>query len=183
MLGKPGSGKGTQTRFLAKETGFNTFSTGDKFRELQKADTPLGHRIADIMDNGHLMPYWFAGFLFQEAVIYLPQDTGIIYEGAARKVPEAELFHDVMGWLERSYKAIYLDISHEESMKRLLKRKDIEGRADDEESKIQTRLSVYEKEIKPTLDVFKNHGTFLEINGEQTPEQVFEEIMKKMEEE
>ncbi len=183
MLGKPGSGKGTQTKFLSQETGFEVFSTGDKFRDLQKADTPLGHKIADIMDNGNLMPYWFAGFLFQEAVIYLPKDAGIIYEGAARKVPEAELFHDVMGWLERPYKAIYLDITHEESMKRLLKRRHIEGRADDEESKIQNRLSVYEKEIKPTLEVFKKHGTFLHVNGEQTPEEVFEEIMKKMEEE
>jgi adenylate kinase len=183
MIGKPGSGKGAQTRLLAKETGFKVFSTGDKFRELQKADTPLGHKIAEIMDNGRLMPYWFAGFLFQEAVIYLPKEEGIIYEGAARKVPEAELFHDVMEWLERPYKAIYLDISHEESMRRLTKRKDKEGRADDEESKIQTRLSVYEKEIVPTLDVFKDRGTFLHINGEQTPEEVFDEIMKKLEEE
>ncbi|MCK9351169.1 MAG: nucleoside monophosphate kinase [Candidatus Paceibacterota bacterium] len=178
MVGKPGSGKGMQTRLLAEKSGFKTFSTGDKFRELQKADTPLGHKTAEIMDRGSLMPYWFAGFLFQEAVLYLPENEGIIYEGAARKAPEAELFHDVMTWLERPYKAIYLDVHDDEVTKRLIKRGGIENRADDNEEAIKHRLKVYQEEVVPAVQVFQKYGTILDVNGDQTPEEVHQEILK-----
>jgi adenylate kinase len=128
------------------------------------------------------MPYWFASFLFEEAVVYLPADEGIIYEGAGRLPSEAELFHDVMQWLERPYRAIYLDVHADVSMDRLKKRKLIEGRADDDEDKIKVRLSVHEKEVEPAMDVFRGKGTLLHINGDQTPEKVFEEICTKLKE-
>jgi len=180
MVGKPGSGKGVQTKLLSEAGGFKTFSTGDKFRELQKADTPLGRRIAAIMDHGSLMPYWFAAFLFQEAVIYLPETEGIVYEGAARKAPEAELFHDVMTWLERPYKAIYLDVHDDEVKSRLIKRGGIEKRADDNEETIKHRLQVYKDEVVPAVEVFKKYGTLLDINGDQPIEAVHQEILKKI---
>lgn len=180
MTGKPGSGKGTQAKLVAEKTGWKVFSTGDKFRELQKADTLLGRKVAGIMNSGNLMPYWFASFLFQEAVVYLPAEEGIIYEGAGRLPSEAELFHDVMSWLERPYRAVYLDVPAEVSMERLKKRKLIEGRADDEEDKIKVRLSVHEKEVEPAVDVFRNKGTLLHINGDQTIENVHDEILVKL---
>ena len=178
MIGKPGSGKGVQTKLLAEKSGFKTFSTGDKFRELQKADTPLGHKIAEIMDKGSLMPYWFAAFLFQDAVIYLEAEEGIIYEGAARKAPEAELFHDVMTWLGRPYKAIYLDVHDDEVKSRLIKRAGVENRADDNEETIKHRIKVYHEEVVPAVHVFKKHGTILDVNGDQTIEKVHEEILR-----
>jgi len=182
MVGRPGSGKGMQTSLLSKKTGFKTFSTGDKFRELQKADTPLGHKIAEIMDSGNLMPHWFASFLFEEAVMYLPADEGIIYEGVGRKAPEAELFHEVMTWLGRPYKAVYLDVHDGISVDRLMKRKEIENRKDDNEETIKHRLKVYQEEVVPAIEVFKKHGTLLDINGDQTPEEVFAEILKQVSE-
>jgi adenylate kinase len=180
MVGKPGSGKGTQAKLVAEKTGWKVFSTGDKFRELKKADTPLGRKIKETMDGGHLMPYWFASFLFEEAVVYLAPEEGIVYEGAGRLPSEAELFHDVMHWLERPYRAVYLDVPAEVVMERLKKRKLIEGRADDEEDKIKVRLSVHEKEVEPAMDVFRAKGTLLHINGDQTIESVHEEILKKL---
>jgi adenylate kinase len=182
MVGKPGSGKGTQAKLVAEQTDWKVFSTGDKFRELKKADTVLGRKIKATTDSGNLMPYWFASFLFEEAVVYLPADEGIIYEGAGRLPSEAELFHDVMQWLERPYRAIYLDVHADVSMDRLKKRKLIEGRADDDEDKIKVRLGVHEKEVEPAMDVFRGKGTLLHINGDQTPEKVFEEICAKLKE-
>lgn len=180
MVGKPGSGKGTQAKLVADKTGWKVFSTGDKFRELKKSDTLLGRKIKETIDNGKLMPYWFASFLFQEAVIYLPAEEGIIYEGAGRLPSEANLFHDVMEWLERPYRAVYLDVHGDVSMDRLTKRKLIEGRADDEEDKIKVRLAVHEKEVEPAMDVFREKGTLLHINGDQTIEKVHEEILMKL---
>jgi adenylate kinase len=126
------------------------------------------------------MPYWFASFLFEEAVVYLPAEEGIIYEGAGRLPSEAALFHDVMEWLERPYRTVYLDVPAEVSMDRLKKRKIIEGRADDEEDKIKVRLAVHEKEVEPAIDVFRAKGTMLHINGDQTIEKVHEEILAKL---
>jgi adenylate kinase len=180
MVGKSGCGKGKQAHFLAEKSGFVIFSTGDKFRELKKADTVLGRKVADTIDNGKFMPPWFASFLFEEAVLHLPEGEGIIFEGAGRKLPEAELFHDVMEWLERPYLAIELEISDEEVMKRLLKRKEIEGRADDTEEGITSRLEEYKKYVVPVVDFFEKKGTLLRINGEQTPEATHEEIMRKL---
>jgi adenylate kinase len=65
-------------------------------------------------------------------------------------------------------------------MDRLKKRKLIEGRADDEEDKIKVRLAVHEKEVEPAMDVFRSKGTLLHINGDQTIEQVHEEIVAKL---
>ena len=180
MVGKSGSGKGVQAKLLSEMSGFTVFSTGDKLRELKKTDTLLGHKIASVIDNGQFMPYWFASFLFQEAVLYLPESEGLIYEGAARKESEAELFHEVMTWLERPYLAIYLETTHEEVTKRLLKRKEVEGRDDDHEEAIKARLAEYEKWVVPSIEVFRRNGTLLEINGEQSIEDVHKEILEKL---
>lgn len=180
MMGKPGSGKGTQAKLISEKTGWKIFSSGDKFRELKKADTLLGRKIKETIDVGKLMPYWFASFLFQEAVIYLPAEEGIIYEGAARLPSEAALLHDVMEWLERPYRVVYLDIPASVAMDRLTKRKLTEGRADDEEDKIKVRLEVHEKEVEPAADIFRNKGTFIHVNGDQPIEKVHEEILAKL---
>ena len=51
MMGKPGSGKGTQARLLSEVLGFDLFSSGDSFRELATKDTPLGHKVKDVIDK------------------------------------------------------------------------------------------------------------------------------------
>jgi len=182
MIGRPGSGKGVQTKLMVDKTGFKTFSTGDKLRELKKADTPIGRKIADTIDKGNLMPHWFASFLFEEAVIYLPPEQGIVYEGAGRKPEEAQLFDEVMTWLGRPYKALYLDVADEVSMRRLSKRREMEGREDDAEAVILDRLNVYKKEVAPAIEVFRKNGALIDINGDQTPEEVHEEIVRKLSE-
>ncbi|HET8574950.1 MAG TPA: nucleoside monophosphate kinase [Candidatus Paceibacterota bacterium] len=180
MLGKPGSGKGTQSALLSKVTGYDTYSSGQRFRDLAAEGGPLGERIGNVLDNGGLMPYWFASFVFEEKALYTHSDKGIIFDGVARKAPEAELFHDVMTWLGRPYVAFYIDVSDEEAIHRLLKRKDIQHRKDDEEAAIKTRFDNFQKEVLPAVEIFRKHGTLLEVNGEQSAEQVFEEIIEKL---
>ena len=131
MLGKPGSGKGEQSKFLSKETGFNIVSSGKRFREIASHDTIIGHKVKDVIDNGLLMPHWFASYIFLDTTIHLENKGGAIFDGAARKKPEAELFHDVMTWLERPYMAIYINVSDEVAIERIMKRRETEGRLDD----------------------------------------------------
>jgi adenylate kinase len=179
FLGKPGAGKGTQGRMLAQTYEFEVFSSGDTFREMASRDTFLGHKVSRIVNQGELMPYWFAGFVFQDKVInHLEPDQPIIFDGAARKRPEAELVHDVLQWFERDYRAVYIDISDEEAKQRLSERGETSNRADDEH--IQTRLDAYHEEVVPAINYFKEVGTLVSINGEQTEENVLAEIEEKL---
>lgn len=116
LIGRPGCGKGTQSTLLSKELGFDVFSTGDEFRKIATHDTPVGHRVGEVVNNGGLMPFWFAAYLFEKAVLEASHDTGLIFEGMGRKFKEAKLFDDVMGWLARPYKVICLVVSEKEAI-------------------------------------------------------------------
>jgi len=181
IIGKPGSGKGAQSVLLAKRTGFKIFSTGLRLREIAKQKTSVGQKVKEIIESGALMPYWFASFLFQEAILSMSRDQGIIYEGACRKKPEAELFDDVMTWLERPYKVIYIRVSDEIVTERLSKRSTIENRVDDTRAKIKVRLKLYHNEIIHVVEFFRKKGNIIEVNGDNTPEDVHKEILKKLE--
>ncbi len=178
MMGRPGSGKGKQTELLSQELGFKVFSSGKKVREIAAMDTPLGRRIAEISESGKLTPFWFASYLFENALIELPNEEGIIFEGACRTIEEAQLFDDVTELLGRDFRMLYLDVSEEEARTRTIKRKELEGRADD--ARMETRLAVYQAETAPAVEFFRTKGKLIEINGEQTPEEVFAEIKEKI---
>ncbi len=178
LLGKPGSGKGTQARILGDRTGFDVISSGKCFREIASHDTIIGRKVKDMTENGYLMPHWFASYIFLDKILHLENKGGVIFDGTARKKPEAELFHDVMVWLERPYKAIYVNVSDEEVMKRIIKRREVEDRHDDDsEEIIKTRLKEYYEEAWPAIEVFKEKGNFFEVNGEQPIEKIHEDIM------
>jgi adenylate kinase len=180
MVGKPGCGKGTQSALLAKETGFEAFSSGHHFRELASRKDALGKKISDIMYGGGLMPYWFASFVFEEKALYTPENEGIIFDGVARKAPEAELFHDVMSWLERPYLAICLDVSDKEVNSRISSRRKVEHREDDEEDAVRVRFEQFQKEVLPAIEVFEKHRRIIHVDGEQEKSKVFEDILEKL---
>ena len=57
LLGPPGSGKGTQSKFLVENHNFIQLSTGDLLREkVTNKDSPLGKEISEIMNSGDLVP-------------------------------------------------------------------------------------------------------------------------------
>ena len=182
LLGKPGSGKGTQAKILGEKTGFEVVSSGERFREIASHDTIIGRKVSDMIGNGHLMPHWFASYIFLEKTLHLENKEAAIFDGAARKKPEAELFHDVMEWLERPYKAIYVEVSDEEIMKRIIKRRELENRQDDDsEETIKTRLKEFYDEARHAVEVFKEKGRLLVVDGEQSPEKIHEDIMSGIE--
>ena len=49
LIGAPGAGKGTQARLLQERRGIPQISTGDMFREMKNADTPLAREVQEIM--------------------------------------------------------------------------------------------------------------------------------------
>lgn len=179
FMGRPGSGKSVQATRLAHLIDYPIFSSGSRARELAATNSYFGERVAALINEGNLLPSWLAAYFFEEAVLALPLGKGLILEGAARTLPEAIEFDEVMQWLERPYRVFNLDVSSEVVKERLLKRHGLEGRKDDESpERVQHRLSRYSEETLPALEHFRALGKVTDIDGGQPPEEVFEAIKR-----
>ncbi len=180
MVGRPGSGKGTQAKLLAEKIGAPIFSTGGEFRSLAAGSSYLGKRLKGAMEGGELLPHWLASFTFQKVIFGLEPEDKIVFEGACRTEPEAALFEEMSKWLSRPYKAIYLAISEEEAWTRLLARAGTEHRADDDQTAIRKRFEEYKKKNEAVIEHFRSVGTLVEINGEQPIEHTHMDVMKAL---
>lgn len=178
LMGRPGSGKGTQAAFIAAAFGFQTLSSGQTFRAIAKKDTIIGHKIKEIIEGGELAPQWYASHLFKEAFFQLKPGEKIVFDGFCRKEGEAREFEDVSAWLHRAYAALNIIVSPEESRTRLEVRKEKEGRADD--SFVEKRMAAYERDTVAAIEYFRRLGKVIDIHGEQTPAEVFAEIQRKV---
>jgi len=176
FIGKPGCGKGDQAKLLAEKAGWAIRSTGEEFRALAALDTPLGQKVKSVNDAGMLQPHWLATYLFMKELFSLPSDASVIFDGFSRKLPEAELIVESLAWLERPFSVLYLKVSDEEIKKRIVLRKEIEGRADDDV--VDERLKEYYANTEPVVQMFRGKGMLIEIDGEQTREAIAEDIRK-----
>lgn len=170
FIGKPGCGKGTQAKLLSEKTGWQVLSSGSQFRVIAAEDTPVGRKVKSEIDVGFLSPHWFAMYLYLKALFSLRDGESVIFDGFNRKVPEAELVIDSLKWLNRPFSILEIRVSDEEVQKRLALRKEVQGRADD--SAVDQRLEEYREYTEPAIQKFREAGTLIEINGEQTPEAI-----------
>ena len=176
FLGRPGSGKGTQAKLLAKKTGWSIFSSGDTLKALIGQENALGRKVKEDYMSGQLAPDWLVEYLFLKATIDAG-DNGIIYEGFPRRLSQAEHVDTVLSWLERPYKVIDLEVSEEVALKRQLDRAKVEDRPDsDGEEKIKARFAVYREHTEPVAKFFDEKGLLLKIPGEETQEEIFAAI-------
>ena len=176
FIGKPGCGKGTQAKLLSEMTGWRVISAGDQFRALASEDTPLGRKVKSEVDAGLLMPHWLATYLYLKVFFLLPANASAIFDGFNRKVSEAEIVIESLAWLARPFFIFDIRVSDEEVRRRLALRKEIQGRVDD--SAVDTRLKEYYEHSEPVIDMFRKAGTLIEINGEQTPEKIADDVRK-----
>jgi adenylate kinase len=181
MMGLPGAGKGKQTELLSAKTGFVVSSTGNELRKLAKEGGILGKKVSEIMEVGDLIPSWLASYLFQKALFNLSSEQdGAIFEGVGRKEEEARLFNEVAGWLGRDFRILNLIISEDVARSRLNKRRELEGRNDDDPAIFHNRFKNFYESTMPALEYFRSIGKVIDINGEPLPEVVFEEIWEKI---
>lgn len=180
MMGRPGSGKGTQARLLAKKIGGEIYSSGNRLREMAKSPGFVNEKIKKTMEEGGLLPAWFSSHLFVEALLGLHPEDSIVFEGACRRLEEAEAFDETADWLERPYRAIFLNISDAEVEKRLALRKGVEGRKDDASDTIEHRIKEYEEHTAHAVEFFKARGMLAEVRGEQSIEAVHADILSAL---
>jgi len=178
FIGKPGCGKGDQAKLLSEKTGWKILSGGGQCREMANEDTPVGRKVKADMDAGLLQPHWLAEHLFLKGLFSLSEDEGVIFDGFVRKIPEAELVIESLAWLNRPFSVLYLKVSDEELKHRLALRKGIEGRTDDDV--VDERLKEYREHTEPVVELFRDKGMLIEIDGERAREPIAEDICKAL---
>ncbi|MDD3262345.1 MAG: nucleoside monophosphate kinase [Candidatus Absconditabacteria bacterium] len=209
LSGIQGSGKGTQCELLLKKFGnkISYFEAGGILRALQSKPNAIGKYIGSIIDNGNLLPDQFMVKIFDLFLFSLEQNKSILVDGFPRQIPQMHAFLEMMKTYNRDYKTIVLDISREEAIKRLTSRRmcktcgailntnlhncdkcpicdsiDIYQREDDKDIvSIETRIDLFENQTKPVIEHLQKEGVITVVNGNQSPEKVFEDIVTVIE--
>ncbi len=179
IFGPPGAGKGTQAQKVAEHFGIIHLSTGKMFRDAINDGTELGKIVKSIIDEGQLVPDQTVVDLVEETIANEEYNNGYIIDGFPRTVEQAVAFDNL---LERRNETIDAFISihapDEELIQRLLNRG--EGRSDDTEEKIKTRLKVYKKETAPVMDYYQQAGMFRSVDGTGTIDEIFQRILSAL---
>lgn len=193
LVGRSGSGKGTQGELVKQYmqncgqdgTCLNTvyyISTGQRFREFVSQQTYTSAISRKINESGGLQPEFLAVWNWSSILIdYIQDDGSIIFDGAPRKLHEAEVLDSAISFYDwHKPLVLEIDVDLEECVKRMLLRK----RADDTEEVIRERLSWYDRDVAPMLEWYKSNSTYTykKINGNRTVDEIWVDIQKVLEE-
>lgn len=176
LLGVQGSGKSTQGNLLSNHFNVPYFSTGQIFRQLANEDTELGREIKEMMTKGYLIPDDKTLEIVKDYLSRPEYQKGFIIDGFPRNISQAQSFP------ARVDKVVFVNVSDEEARRRIEARNnDKEVRPDDTEEAITRRINIFHESTKPLLEYYRNKGKLIEVNGEQSVEEIQEEILGKLE--
>lgn len=177
IFGPPGAGKGTQSDRLIKKYGFIHISTGDLFRWHTRNDTPLGKKVKEIMNSGALVPDEITIAMLKEELEKNPQAKGFLFDGFPRTVAQAEALDKFMKDNGTAiHHVIALDVSEAELRARIAKRRTIENRADDEDEKLNKRVTEYFGKTIHVLPYYTKQNRLTNVNGVGDIEKIAGEI-------
>jgi adenylate kinase len=207
LLGAPGAGKGTQSKRLADEFDLEHVTTGDALRG--NKDMDISHMDTEFdtprayMEAGELVPDAVVNEIVKTA---LQEADGYVLDGYPRNLDQAEYLSEITA-LDA---ALFLDVSEEELVDRLTGRRvcsecgtnyhvefsppeedgvcdecggELVQRDDDTEDTVRERLRVYRENTEPVVEHYRERGELVEIDGEGTPDEVFDEIADAVEDE
>ncbi len=177
LFGPPGAGKGTQSEKLIQKYGFVHISTGDLFRWHTKNDTALGKRVKEIMNSGALVPDEITIAMLKEELDKNPQAKGFLFDGFPRTVAQAEALDQFMKDNGSAiHHVVALDVTEEEVRKRIAKRRTIESRVDDEEEKLNKRITEYFTKTIHVLPFYQGQGRLVTVKGIGEIDDIFKSI-------
>jgi adenylate kinase len=173
LFGPPAAGKGTQAKRLVAERGMVQLSTGDMLRAAKAAGTPLGQKVAAVMDAGQLVSDDIVIGLIEEAMPSCERAGGAIFDGFPRTLAQAEALDGLMARCGSQIdKVIRLVVDGEGLIQRIAKRFHEEGRADDNPDSFRTRLETYNAMTRPLLPFYEAQGKLVEVDGMGSVEEV-----------
>ena len=206
LIGAPGAGKGTQARLLQERRGVPQISTGDIFREMKSADTPLAREVQEIMASGKLVSDEITYRIVRDRTSRDDCGGSYILDGYPRTAVQAEQLEELAKEQGKEIQAIEVDVPRDELMRRLTGRRtcpvcgeiyniyskppavegrcdlhpgaDLQHRSDDFEDKVRVRLETYDELTKPLLDYYARAGRLNKIDGTGEIEEIYGELEK-----
>jgi inorganic pyrophosphatase len=204
MLGRQGSGKGTQGMQLARLLVVPHISVGDVLREAVRSESPAGRRARETMERGELVDNDLVVSLVAERLAAADvRSGGFVLDGFPRTVEQAKALADILADVTLD-RAVVIDVPLEVAQARLLARRVCTGcgriysverargletwtcgacggevcrRGDDTEEAVRRRLALYDKQTRPLLDWFDRHDQLLVVDGVGTSEEVFTRLL------
>ncbi len=182
LFGAPGSGKGTQAKLIAEKFGFDHVSTGDLFRYEISHKTPLGLKAQEIINRGDLCPDDITLGMLNNHIQKHADSKGFIFDGVPRTIKQAEMLDDKNLFKDLNIDMVlYLYVEMEEVERRILKRAQIENRADDTPETVKSRVANFFEQTMPLEEYYNRQGKVIRIDGMQDIEHVFADICKAIE--
>ncbi|WP_100934785.1 adenylate kinase [Candidatus Chlamydia corallus] len=201
IMGPPGSGKGTQSQYLANRMGLSHISTGDLLRAIIQEGTPTGLEAKALLDKGAFVPSNFIWEILKEKMQSKACSQGCIIDGFPRTLDQAQLLGNFLIETHSDYIVIFLEISEDEILKRIYSRflcpscshiyKKNQGytecpdchiplirRSDDTPEVIKERLKKYRERTAPLIAYYDNLGKLCRVSSENKEDLVFEDILK-----
>ncbi|WP_158374061.1 adenylate kinase [Cellulosimicrobium cellulans] len=166
LLGPPGAGKGTQAARLAERLGVPAISTGDIFRANIKGGTELGRTAQEYTARGELVPDEVTNAMVRDRLAQPDAARGFLLDGYPRNTAQVGELDAILGADGRALDAA-LEITADADVvvDRLLKRAEIEGRADDTEPVIRRRLDVYAEQTAPVSGLYAERDLLVRVDG------------------
>lgn len=204
MLGAPGAGKGTQADILSRELHLPHIASGDLFRQALEKRTNVGLSAKSYMDRGELVPDEITIRMILERIDQPDCASGCLFDGFPRTSQQAEALGQALEEQGRAIdKAIYIEVSDEELVKRLSGRwlcrncqrpyhitnspprtpgecdkcgGELYQRPDDREETVKERIKVFLAQTVPVLDYYEKQGKLVKVNGNLGAQEVAREI-------
>jgi adenylate kinase len=206
LMGAPGAGKGTQARLLQERLHLPQISTGDMFRALKEAQTPLAAEVRALMAAGQLVPDDVTIRVVQERTSHDDCRNGYILDGFPRTPAQAAMLEKLAAEQGKKIQAIEIQMPRELLAKRMVGRRNcpicgeiyniyfkppkfdnvcdlhpqaqLNHRSDDNPNTVQARLTTYEEQTRPLLDYYKAANVLDVVDGTREPETIYREIEK-----
>ena len=204
LMGAPGAGKGTQARLLQERLHLPQISTGDIFRALKNAQTPMAQEVRDIMTRGQLVPDEVTIRLVKERTAQDDCRNGYILDGFPRTPAQARSLEDLAAEQGNEIIAVLIDVPLEFLEKRMTGRRSCPAcneiyniyfkpprhdnvcdahpeiqlvqRADDNPETVRARLATYEEQTRPLIEYYMSAGILRTVDGTRDPEAIYIDI-------
>lgn len=166
IVGPPGAGKGTQAARIAASFGIPAVSTGDIFRSNIKNETELGLKVKDILAAGGYVTDDITNAIVRDRLRQDDAAPGFLLDGYPRTTAQVDALDAMLAEDGHALDAVLeLTVNEDAVVQRLLKRAEIEGRADDTEAVIRERQAIYRKETAPLAELYAQRGLLVQVDG------------------
>jgi adenylate kinase len=204
LMGAPGAGKGTQARLLQERLNLPQISTGDMFRALKEAQTPLADEVRVLMAAGQLVPDDVTIRVVRERTAQDDCRNGYILDGFPRTPAQAAMLETLALEQGNKIQAIEIRVPSEMLAKRMTGRRNcpvcgeiynvyfrpprfdnvcdlhpeaqLVHRADDTPGTVEARLATYEEQTRPLLDYYQAANVLYVVDGTRKPEDIYRDI-------